>query len=155
MDERTLYMLADRVEIQELRARYCYHVDDQRYDDWVGLFTPDAHLSFQGVGTFEGHDEIRAFVEEFVDVEHPFISHMLHNPVIDIGDDTATGSWYFEAPTVFGDGRAGWVHGRYEDEYKRMDGTWKFASISTTFHYIAPYEEGWSAMKETDSAHLL
>lgn len=144
--EDRLARVEDRIDICELRYRYCYRVDTRDWDGYAALFTEDAHLDFGPIGTFDGRDAVRDFVEHVVGEQHPFLSHMVHNPVIDIDDDTATGRWYFEVPCTFKDGSAGWIQGTYVDEYRRVDDEWLFAEIVAEFNYVAEYDEGWAGI---------
>lgn len=142
--EDRLTRLEHRTAIEELRASYCYRIDERDWDGFAELFAGDAHLSFGPVGEFEGREEVRHFAEHVVGARHPFLSHMIHNPVIEIDGESATGSWYFEVPCTFEDGSAGWIQGIYRDEYVLEDGAWLFASVCAEFNYFAAYEEGWS-----------
>jgi ketosteroid isomerase-like protein len=142
--EDRLARIEDRIAIAELRHEYCYRADDRDWDGFAALFTEDAHLDFGPVGTFDGRASVRRFAEEIVGSEHPFLVHMLHNPVIDVDGDTATGQWYVEVPCTFADGSAGWIQGRYDDTYRRVDGEWRFAEVLTEFNYLADYHEGWA-----------
>lgn len=148
--------LEQRTAIEELRAEYCYRIDDRDWDGFADLFTEDAFLSFGPVGDFEGREEVRRFAEHVVGARHPFLAHMIHNPKLDLdldGDDeTATGSWYFEVPCTFEDGTAGWIQGIYRDEYE-YDATtdrWRFASVVAEFNYFAEYDEGWADVVAED-----
>ena len=144
--EDRLTRLEYREEIEELRAEYCYRTDSRDWDGYAALFTEDAHLDFGPVGTFDGREEIREFAEHVVGANHPFLSHMLHNPILDVdaGGGTATGRWYFEVPCTFEDGSAGWIQGTYDDEYVRVDGEWRIADTVADFNYFADYDEGWA-----------
>lgn len=142
--------LENRAAITELRAEYCYRIDDRDWDGYAALFTADAHLDFGPIGTFDGRDEVRDFAENVVGEEHPFLAHMVHNPIIDIDGDTATGKWYFEVPCTFTDGGAGWIQGTYYDEYEMVDGEWRFAEVVADFNYFADYEEGWGDIVADD-----
>lgn len=142
--EDRLTRLEHREAIKELRAEYCYRVDSRDWDGYVDLFTEDAHLDFGSIGTYDGHEEIHHFAENVVGEEHPFLSHMIHNPLINIDGVTATGQWYFEVPCTFKDGSAGWIQGTYSDEYQLVDEEWLFAEIVADFNYFAEYEEGWA-----------
>lgn len=141
--EDRVELLADREAIKELRAAYCYRIDDRDWDGFTELFTPDAHLDFGPIGVYDGTAEIRDFAEHVVGARQPFLSHMIHNPRLDIDGDTATGRWYFEVPCTFDDGEAGWIQGRYRDEYARREVGWRFAAVTARFNYIARYDEGW------------
>lgn len=150
VDER-LTRLEHREAIKELRATYCYRIDARDWDGYADLFTEDAHLSFGPVGEFDGREEVREFAEHVVGAEHPFLSHMIHNPVIDVDGDAATGRWYFEVPCTFSDGTAGWIQGQYRDEYA-YDGTdWRFSSVVADFNYFAEYEDGWADIVASSS----
>ena len=70
---------------------------------------------------------------------------MVHNPIVEVDGDRATGKWYYEAPTTDAtEGTAQWMMGTYLEEYIKKDGQWKFISIKTKWNYISPYDEGWA-----------
>jgi ketosteroid isomerase-like protein len=140
--EERLKQLEAKDSIKELRANYCYHVDDRNDEAFASLFTEDAVLNFGSAGTYEGHEELREFVDSVVPEHYSFIVHMLHNPIIEVDSDAATGRWYFEAPCT-SQGRDMWIQGQYTDEYERVDGEWRFTSVETEFNYVADYDEGW------------
>jgi ketosteroid isomerase-like protein len=142
--EDRIRRLEYREAIKELRAEYCYRVDSRDWDGYAALFTEDANLDFGPAGTYDGRTEVRAFVEDVVGAEHPFLAHMVHNPVIEVDGNIAAGRWYFEVPCTFSDGTAGWIQGTYDDEYERIDSEWLFAEIVADFNYFAEYEEGWA-----------
>lgn len=56
----------DRLEIQELVARYNRAVDGGDADGWVETFTYDGVFQSLLVGTHRGREELRAFAEDFV-----------------------------------------------------------------------------------------
>jgi hypothetical protein len=58
-------------------------------------------------------------------------------PRIDLHVDagTGTGEWYLVVYYEKPDGAAGWVFGTYEDEYRRVDGEWKFATVLNEIHH--------------------
>lgn len=142
--ESRIRLLEAREAIKELRAEYCYRIDDRDWDGFTELFTEDAHLDFGPIGTFDGHAAIREFAEHIVGERQPFLSHMLHNPQLEINEETATGRWYFEVPCTFDDGDAGWIQGRYRDAYARPAERWLFSSVTARFNYIARYDDGWA-----------
>lgn len=148
--EERLRRLEQREAIKELRAEYCYRVDARDWDGYAALFTEDAHLDFGPIGTFDGRAAVRDFAEHVVGAEHGFLAHMIHNPVLEVGTDTATGRWYFEVPCTFKDGSAGWIQGTYEDEYRLVDGEWLFAEVVADFNYFAAYDEGWADVVAKD-----
>ena len=96
-------------------------------------------LTDDAFGTHEGRDAIRA-------LRHlPFAVHYVMNPIIDIDGDTATGKWLLLEPCSFpqGDERQPiWVAAKYEDDYPRVDGEWKFKRVKLMSLMWSPYEQG-------------
>ncbi|MUV56823.1 nuclear transport factor 2 family protein [Halogeometricum sp. CBA1124] len=117
--------VSDRVEIEELRAAYCYHLDDGDIEKWTELFTEDAIVEYVSLETpLEGHDEIRGLAREWTADPDQIRRHTVTNPVIDVDGDTARGTWYYRAVTLEPDGSGHLEQGRYHDEYRRVEGTW-------------------------------
>ena len=128
--EQRVQRLEHREKLKELRYDYGICIDHQRFDDFVALFTADATCTYEGVGTFEGHDDLRELAEDFIAANFEYSCHYSHHPRLDIDGDTATGTWLLEALMAYDDGRMEWRQGRYEDTYRLVDGEWKFSSIT-------------------------
>lgn len=151
--EARIRRLEDIEAIRQLKATYCDLCDaglsDARNRDaLVSHFSADATVDFgMGEGSvFAGEEGLKTFFGQVVPGGVSFCMHMVHNSVIDVQGDRATGRWYFEAPTTNAmSGKPQWMAGRYEERYVREDGVWKFASIKTHWFFIAPYEAGWQA----------
>ena len=150
--EARVKVLEDIEEIRKLKATYCYLCDaglgdEGIRDKLISHFTEDARVDF-GLGVasmFEGKDGLETFFGQVVPAAVSFCMHMVHDPIIEVRGDRATGKWYYEAPTTDAStNRAQWMAGTYEEEYVRESGKWKFASIKTTWKYISPYDEGWA-----------
>lgn len=148
-DPDRLQRLETREQLKELRAKYCYYVDEQHWAPFFDLFVPDSTLDFGGMGVYEGRDGLERFAAEFVEAQLEGSAHMLSNPILEIEGDEATGRWYIESPLTFVDGTGGWRQGWYRDEYRRLDGTWKIESITMRFVYTADYDDetGWSDLR--------
>jgi hypothetical protein len=145
-------VLEDIEAIRKLKATYCYLCDaglgdPRNRDELVSHFTDDATVDF-GLGegsTYTGKDGLQTFFGTVVPAAVSFCMHMVHNPIIEVHGNHATGRWYYEAPTTdAASDRAQWMAGTYEEEYVRVDGRWKFASIKTKWKYISPYDQGWA-----------
>ena len=150
--EARVKVLEDIEEIRKLKATYCYLCDaglgdEGIRDKLISHFTEDARVDF-GLGVasmFEGKDGLETFFGQVVPAAVSFCMHMVHDPIIEVRGDRATGKWYYEAPTTDAStNRAQWMAGTYEEEYVRESGKWKFAYIKTTWKYISPYDEGWA-----------
>lgn len=146
--EDRLRRLEDRVELAELRHQYAQTIDDHRWADWADLFTADTTCDYAGWGTFEGRDRVRAAMEEAFAANIRDHRHVFYQPILSIDGDDATGQWYYDVYTAFvGDedspypaGTASLRQGRYFDEYRRVDGEWKFSSVEQTLDTRTQFE---------------
>lgn len=142
--ERRIKALEDIEAIKRLKRDYCSYCDDHYDADALAdLFTEDAVWDGGIRGKSEGREAIRQF---FVNAPSriPFAIHMVLNPVIDVHGDTANGTWYLFQPCTFADGnRAVWGSARYDEEYVRVDGEWKFQNLKLTSFFWTPFDEGW------------
>jgi ketosteroid isomerase-like protein len=121
----------EHLKIRELRSKYAHSIDHGaatgEWEDFINLYTEDAVLEYPQA-TITGHEEIRGFCEEIEDM-YEFSMHTVQMPVIDIDDDEATGEWYMLVGYTATDGSEGLVMGSYEDDYRHVDGEWKFSRI--------------------------
>lgn len=138
--EARLRRVEDRLDIGELRARYCFAVDEGRWDDLVDLFTEDARVNM--LGQAEGRDNLRTYFSEWVMGQVDHMWHYVHNEWVEIDGDRAYGQAMVEMPYIAG-GEPYIVAAKYEDEFERVDGKWLFSSRATPFFYNAPYKDGW------------
>ena len=154
MDEalaKRLQLLEDRAQIEELRATYCFLVDDGRFDELVDeWFTEDAVCDFHAVrgGTLallaQGRPEVRTFFAQLVAGTLQDMCHTMHNHRIVVDGDDAAGDCYFELTAKDAASAAAIVGaGRYVDRYRRVDGRWRFAQHNAEIFYMAPLAEGW------------
>lgn len=140
-DDVTLQVLADKDEIRELTARYCFAVADGDAETLVGLFCEDGSFAISGRGRrYEGRDGLRELYTGAAagTTPKPFIQ----NHVIDVDGDTATGRCGVEIRMV-NHGEAYTVAGHYADAYRRVDGRWRFASRDFTPYHWVPLRQGW------------
>lgn len=142
--EQRLRVLEDRAQIIELRATYCFLVDDLKMDELVDQhFTEDAVCDFRAVrggGTLaflsRGRTEVRTFFAQVVPAILQDMCHMTHNHRMTIAGDDAWGDCYFEV-TARHDGVPVSGAGRYIDRYRRVDGRWRFAQRNAEIYYMA------------------
>ena len=142
--ERRIKVLEDIEEIRKLKYRYATYCDDLGNPDAIAsLFTEDA--VWEGlVGKAQGREEIRlSYIK--TDQVRPFAIHLVMNPTIEVDGDTARGTWYLLEPCTFAEGnRAVWGAARYDEEYLRVNGEWKFQRLKLTSHFWTPFDEGWA-----------
>ena len=149
--EKRVRVLEDIEEIKRLKARYCANNDrntdpDRTYDadSIVKMFTEDAVFDLGMKGRFEGREKLRNLFTTAPQTAS-FSLHMVMNPVIEVDGDTAKGTWYLFNPLTLVEGnRAAWGSARYDEEYVRVDGEWKFKSIKLTSIFRTPFDQGWA-----------
>lgn len=122
----------DHLAIMNLRSAYSHALDNGNWDDFGSLFTEDAVVDYYVPDTLHGAEEIKAFGEE--EVGYDLSLHMATMPSISVDGDEGTGRWYMTVFYVVDD-TAGWVVGEYEDEYRRVDGEWKFSKVENTHFF--------------------
>lgn len=144
--ENEIIGLRDIEAIKQLKAEYCDICDDDHNQDRiVSIFAEDGIWEGKGVGLAKGHAEIRTLFKGFEEAIS-FSQHNVFNPRIRVDGDTAHGIWYFLGPFTFRDGdRQVWLAARYEDDYVKIDGTWKIQHLRAHGRMAAPYEEGWAS----------
>jgi len=146
--EARIGLLEDTEAIKKLQATFCYANDSFDWQRTVDLFTADAVAEYGPFGNYKGKEEITKFCRDMLPKSISFLEHMLHNSIIEVKGNTATGVWYFETPvTQAPTPRAMWIAGKYNAEYVKIDGQWKFKKLAVEFYYITPYEDGWVKTK--------
>jgi hypothetical protein len=128
--------LADRLLIQEVQNRYALAHDLTDPAMYASVFTEDAELIGAGRVLAKGREALYAvgesdrkrFNADAADGERSFgvMRHVVTNSVVDItGEDTATAFCYV-LTIVNEDGVGPQIMslGRYEDEFRKVDGQW-------------------------------
>lgn len=146
---RQLTQMQDIEAIKQLKAEYCDicdHAHDQ--DRIVSIFAEDGIWEGKGIGRAQGHDEIRALFASFAE-RVSFSQHNVFNPRIRVDGNSAHGIWYLLGPFTFREGKQQhWLAARYEDDYVKIDGTWKFKHLRAYGRMAAPYEKGWETREK-------
>lgn len=143
--EKRITILEDIEAIKKLKARYCEICDDDHNQDRiVQIFAEDGIWESKDLGRAQGHAELRKLFKSFAE-RISFSQHNVMNPIIEVSGNTAKGSWYFFGPFTFRKGnRQMWLAARYEDDYVKINGEWKFQHLRAIGRMAAPYEKGWA-----------
>lgn len=154
--EARLGVLEDVEAIRLLKARYGELVDE-RYaggaprspaeleriaGEIADLFTEDA--LWEGgaaLGVCRGRAAIR---ERFAAPTLAFSWHYFVKPQIQVAGDAARARWDLLAPCTSRDGRAMWMAGVEDDEYRRVDGRWLHQRMALRVVFLAPHDRGWA-----------
>src|SRR5215469_5404800 len=144
--------LNDREAIRDLRFRYHVCINEATMAEIPDLFTEDGELEFGHLGRAKGRDQINKFFSGLGDTPSEpgkprrglyRVKQFIHNHVIHLLGDRAEGFAYLEAKPVY-NGEAYVVAARYDDEYVKRDGKWKFSKMSLKPYFMVPLKEGWA-----------
>jgi len=131
--EATVRRLDDLEAIRDLARRYAHYVWQRDASGAIGLFAEDGEMDTGDRPPIQGRKALLEVYEAmFASAElHP----MVHNHVVDLRGDEATGSCYLELHARI-DGVDKLGAGQYHDRYVRVGGVWKFASRKLTMCYL-------------------
>jgi len=145
--------LSEREAIRALRLRYHECVNEVKTAEIPDLFSEDGELEFGHLGRAKGRDQIKAFfsglgASRSGQAAQPRrglyrVRQFIHNHVINLHGDRADGFAYLEAKPVY-NGESYVVAARYDDEYVKRDGHWKFSRMSLKPYFMVPLKEGWA-----------
>lgn len=145
--------LYDREAIRDLRFRYHECINEAQMTEIHDLFTEDGELEFGYLGRAKGREQIKAFFAGLsADRTTPDgtrrrglyrVKQFVHNHVLKVHGDRAEGYAYLEAKPVY-NGESYVVAARYNDEYAKRDGRWRFSKMSLTPFFMVPLKEGWA-----------
>lgn len=137
--EKRVRALEDIEEIKSMHREYVFWLINHQWADMVDCFTDDATCVIATNPPCKGKKEIaRLFTETFAKVIPWDEGHFVAQPVISVEGDKARGHWilfvlYNEPPGT-------WRQARYDCEYKKVDGVWKFSSLRFQAPWPVPPE---------------
>jgi 3-phenylpropionate/cinnamic acid dioxygenase small subunit len=125
--------LQDKIEIQELLARYARGVDTRDWELWKTVFTEDAELDYTSAGIPLGtRDEIGAiFSQAFTGIT--WAQHFITNIEVDLDGDRAKVRALFYNPMQF----------PHKDEQSACGGTYEHDMVRTP--------DGWKSEKVVEN----
>jgi hypothetical protein len=141
--EKEVIVLEDIKEIEELQRNYIIWLDSHEWDKLFDCFAENITVEIARPPVTGKEAVIKLFRDDISKTGSPAGGHIMEHPIIDVEGDRAKGCWtmyrlfyYFVAPTTisadFLKGRKEGYQGRYDCEYVREDGKWKFSSILWT-----------------------
>ncbi len=159
--EGRIEALEDVEAIRRLKARYGELVDE-RYtggaprspaellriaDELAGLFTEDAVWDAgPALGVCRGRAALR---ERFARPTLSFSWHYFVKPQIQVDGSQARARWDLLAPCTTPEGRAMWMAGVEDDEYRKVEGCWLHSRMALRVVFMAPHERGWARRAES------
>ena len=141
--DRRLRRLEDVEAIKQLKYRYWRHLDLKQWDALAQCFADDATVCYSsGKYEFAGVSAIMKFLSESLGAARGSVTiHQGHHPEIELLSATrARGTWaLYNYMFNIKQNRGIRIGAYYEDEYVKLDGTWKFQHIG--YRYI--FHEEW------------
>lgn len=136
--EERITRLEDIEAIKQLKARYAEICDDMHNPERIaGVFAEDAIWESPDFGKATGHAEIRELFRGFQKM-FKFSQHNMMNPIIEVNGQRATGVWYIMGPWTYTEtGEQKWFALRYDDDYVKLNGQWKYAHLRVRLRMVA------------------
>ena len=121
--------LEDLEAIRMLTNRYSHYLDRNQLESLAALWTEDAVFDETpfGLGLYHGRAAIRGFFEHDQGVMEKQVHYATNFVLNSLDGDHASGSCYFLVYGTTKDGGSVHATGYYDDEYRRVDGTWLFS----------------------------
>ncbi|MBI3249416.1 MAG: nuclear transport factor 2 family protein [Deltaproteobacteria bacterium] len=135
--------LQDRNEIQELRFSYHLAVNEKKPEMIPDLFAENGEIDFAHLGKAVGKANVAAFYKQALSELVPFVKQFIHNHIITVNGDSGSGVSYLEAKPIF-NGESFLVAARFDDDYVRENGRWKFRKMTLLPYFMVPLKEGWA-----------
>lgn len=126
-----LQEMSDRLEIQDLLARYSHAIDEHRWDALDEVFTPDAHIDYTAAGGIAGtFPEVKSWLAEVLPA-FAVTQHLAATTRLELHGDTADARTILFNPMVSQDDQGGehilFVGLWYRDALVRTDDGWRIA----------------------------
>ena len=161
--ERIQY-LEDLEAIRRLKHYYYCHCVDRTVagdadagKETISRFTDDIVADFTGLPLAKGKAAVAEFYAQGVPAFLSWCQHRVTNEVIDINGDTATAMWYIDCPATFREGNptgvegSGFIAGRYQEDYVREDGVWKWKKITALLDLQTSFNDNWNSAQQINS----
>jgi hypothetical protein len=116
----------DKLEIQELLARYARGVDSKDWELYKSVFTPDAFIDYSSAGAIAGlRDDVAAWLERGL-ATIPMTQHFITNVEIDLdGDRAKVRAMFYNPMQLPGMAELSSCGGYYHHDLVRTPEGWK------------------------------
>ena len=127
----TLQEMSDRLEIQDLFARYSFAIDERDWNALDSVFTPDARIDYTESGGAKGSVcEIKAWLPRALE-RFPAFQHMVATTKLTLQGDSATSRTILLNPMVHRDAEGAdhtfFIGLWYRDKLVRTMEGWRIA----------------------------
>jgi hypothetical protein len=122
--------LSDIEAIKVLHREYLFYISNLEFDKALDCFAENIIVDVANYGIYQGKEPVTKFFNEVIyqNVFRSKDAHFTGQAVISVSGDRATGHWMFYR-LLHKPSSPGWVQGRYDCEYIRNGGGWKFSLL--------------------------
>jgi hypothetical protein len=135
--EKRVRVLEDIEEIKQLHRNYIFWLSNTQLEEILGCFAEKATVKIGAHEEVHGKPAYARQLSGILGGMRPKGGHMLVQPVVTVDGDRAQGYWimnrFFYHDFAEPDGpKLKWLEGRYDCEYVREGGKWKFSLLKWT-----------------------
>jgi ketosteroid isomerase-like protein len=125
--------LEDAESIRNMHRDYLFHISNLDMDKALACFSEQIVVEVSDFGRHVGKEPVSRFFREVIrkNVSSSKQGHFTGQGVINVDGDRAEGHWMFYRflPRPLPER---WIQGRYDCEYVKEDGRWKFSRLQMT-----------------------
>jgi hypothetical protein len=128
--EKRVRELEDLEEIKMMHREYLFYISNLEFEKALDCFTDDIVTDVANYGIQKGKEEVKKFFMEkiYKNVATSKDAHFTGQAVIELNGDKAKGHWMFYR-FLGHPATQNWVQGRYDCEYAKVGGQWKFSLL--------------------------
>lgn len=129
--EKKIQELQDLENIKMMHREYLFYISNLEFDKALNCFSDDIVADVADYGIKRGLETVTRFFREVIykNVNSSKDAHFTGQAVIKVNGDRASGHWMFYRLLANPAASPGWVQGRYDCEYVRVNGEWKFSLL--------------------------
>ena len=128
--EKRVRILEDAEEIKTMHREYLFYIQNLDIEKALDCFAEDITVDVANYGIKQGKKDVSRFFREIIrnNVLQSKDGHFTGQPVVSMEGDKAKGHWMFYR-FLAGSPQKQWIQGRYDCEYVKENGRWKFSLL--------------------------
>jgi len=133
--EKKVQELEDIEEIKKLHREYLFLISNLEFDKALDCFSDSIVVEIASYEARKGKPAVTKFFKEVIyqNVLQSKDAHFTGQAVIKVEGNKAKGHWmFYRLMPVNSPSKDRWVQGRYDCEYIKENGVWKFSFVKLT-----------------------
>jgi 3-phenylpropionate/cinnamic acid dioxygenase small subunit len=122
----------DREMVRELFARFCHSIDEGRYQEWVGTFTPDGVFDSPVAGRHAGREGLLKFTRALAASEMGKVKqrHLVTNLSMSLEEERGTALCNLTVYVTRDGVTSLLLVGGYNVQLRKIQGQWYFFNVT-------------------------